>query len=258
MSNRKSSVVSWLVVALGAVGGLWLASCSTMTRDVTLASIEPATIPGAEYIGSDSCAMCHPGESRGFEGEPHAAFKATKGDAKVGEGCEACHGPGSLHVQAQDGSKILKGNYKRCFSCHLDKKHKFNLQYHHPVEEGHVSCTDCHDPHSSQQPVQRAQKINDTCFECHPDIEGPWTFPHQAVEEDGCTVCHDPHGANLDKMLVADSPNLCLRCHFQVHGEGEIGDRDHSGAPLHAITSGCTNCHQAVHGSNFSVHLRHP
>ena len=256
MSLQKVS--GWMVVVMCMVGGILLVSCGTLNRDVSSASVEPVTIEGAEYIGTDKCAVCHPDKAKNFKGEVHSSFAVSSGDKPMGEGCESCHGPGSLHAQApQDESKILLGRADRCFNCHLDKRAKFNMLYHHPVQEGLMTCSDCHTPHEAQKPVREVRHINDTCVECHPDVKGPWTFPHQAVKEDGCTVCHDPHGSNLDKLLVANSPNLCLRCHFSAEHPTVIGEEDHM-TNFNALRRGCLNCHRGVHGSNFNPHLRHP
>ena len=257
---KGKSMVGWTLVAGAAVVGILLSSCSTFQgANSPRTVIEPASIPGAEYIGMEKCAVCHAEEVQGFRGEPHASFVATApgGDGPKVEGCEACHGPGSLHAQApEDESKVLVGNPTRCYKCHLDKKAKFSLRYTHPVDNGRMACVDCHDPHDEKHAIHKAQDINQSCFECHPDIEGPWTFPHQAVEEDGCTVCHDPHGSNRDKLLVADQGNLCLRCHFEPHDPGTLGEQNH--IFFDAIQSGCVNCHSGIHGSNFNAHLRHP
>lgn len=260
MSSSWRALLGWGTVVMAVCAGFLFVSCSSLTRDVPLARIEPATIPGAEYIGIEQCVVCHAKQAKGFQDEPHAAFTvaSAEGANAAGEGCESCHGPGSLHASdPQDETKILLGSSERCMECHLDKRAKLHLRYSHPVRDGRISCMDCHDPHENKQPVHSPQEINRTCFECHPDIEGPWTFPHQAVEQDGCTVCHDPHGSNLDKLLVADSANLCLRCHFQGDHPGDIGSQSHT-AHFDAIARGCLNCHRGVHGSNFNQHLRHP
>ena len=260
MSSVLRRYVGWGAVAVGVLVGFFIVSCNSLTRKAPRAMVEPATIPGAEYMGSESCAMCHSDQYKGFDDEPHAAFAVVKeeGSNPTGEGCESCHGPGSLHASdPYNEEKILMGNPERCMKCHLDKKMKFNLRYNHPVPSGRMSCTDCHNPHENKRPVHRAQDINQSCFECHPEIEGPWTFPHQAVEKDGCVVCHDPHGSNFDKLLVSDPNNLCLRCHFQGAHPGVIGHQNHV-ENFDAITQGCLNCHRGIHGSNFNPHLRHP
>lgn len=257
MARNISGRTGWVVVAALVAAGASIASCSLLRYEPV--TVRPALIPGAEYVGMSVCVTCHEKQAAEFRGAPHSAFTlAEKETAEkvVGEGCETCHGPGSLHIQDRyNKSKILKGDWRACTTCHQDKKARFNERYHHPVPEGRMSCTDCHDPHKGQRPVSRVQAVNDNCFKCHPDKRGPWAFDHDAVRLDGCTVCHEPHGTNVKKMLVADTPNLCLRCHFDPVKHPGIAAFGHSGGSY--LLRGCFNCHRAVHGSNLSVHLRY-
>ena len=256
MFKKKGSPIGWLTVPVLVAGGILIASCALFQHEGLI--ISPVTIPGASYVGMETCKMCHAKEIAEFRGAPHADFAVVESleddETPTGEGCESCHGPGSLHVEGRgDKSKILKGDYRTCLSCHLDKKAKFNMRYHHPVPEGRMSCTACHDPHKGGNPVHRVQEQNRTCFSCHPDKRGPWAFPHEAVTEDGCGVCHDPHGSSVDKLLTANVLNLCLKCHFQSD-HPDIGGHGHASS---LGRGGCTNCHMGIHGSNFSRSLRH-
>ncbi len=260
MLKNRATVTSSLVILLCIAMGVFVASCQNLgPRGVV---ISPIAIPGAEYVGMDSCKMCHTKEAAQFRGAPHEAFTMREArdeqgnDILEGEGCESCHGPGSLHVAGGgDKSKIVRGDYRGCVSCHLDVKAKLNMRFRHPIAEGRVSCTDCHDPHNGIRPVFRVEAANNKCFKCHPDKRGPWTFPHEAVTEDGCSTCHDPHGSNLDKMLNATQPNLCLKCHYEAVNHPKIGRFSHSGGKY--VIRGCNNCHRGMHGSNFSRTLRH-
>jgi predicted CXXCH cytochrome family protein len=252
MSRRSlSALVCIAVLGLGVLGVLSY-GCRNMPQTV---SFLPPKIPGATFVGTSTCIVCHPEEGKTFRTADHGAFNLTEreGQTPNGEGCETCHGPGSLHVKNYpDKSTIMMPTWKDCVQCHLDKKAQFSLLYHHPVPEGLMDCTACHDPHSGLRPVFRVERINDTCLGCHPEVRGPYVFPHQAVTEDGCIACHNPHGTSFPKMLVADPSNLCLRCHFQSDFP-LIGDEDHSSR----IGRGCINCHRGIHGSNFDELLLH-
>lgn len=226
----------------------------------TKPAVQESEVPkGAEYVGSETCSACHEKEHQEFRLSTHQRIAIPKGDARA-EGCEMCHGPGSLHVEASGGkSNIInpKKDPSICFSCHIEKKAEFKLPHHHPVLEGKMSCADCHSPHGEEVRPWSAttlQDVNEACFKCHKDQRGPFVWEHEAVRE-GCTTCHKVHGSINDKMLVARDSNLCLRCHTQMDFP-VIGKSGHGGR-LPAGTCFSAGCHTAVHGSNFDDHLRY-
>lgn len=214
-----------------------------------------------EYVGMDTCAACHEKESKNFTRTAHA--RITVNSKKEGQACESCHGPGGKHAYAEGKAEkhatiINPGKSPdACYQCHMDKKVSFSLQYHHPVPEGKISCTDCHDPHGEDYikpgTVRSLSGKNDLCIKCHKEQAGPWVYEHEAVRE-GCTTCHAVHGSINDKMLIERDTNLCLKCHYQSNFP-RIGDNNHAGRPQ---TGPCFSggCHTAVHGSNYNDHLR--
>ncbi|MCC7519349.1 MAG: hypothetical protein IT578_09215 [Verrucomicrobiae bacterium] len=224
-------------------------------------------IPGAKFVGSETCAQCHEDLAKGFKTATHARLEA-KGKNAEGAGCESCHGPGSLHVDAGGGhntaDKITILNPgkdpRTCFQCHLDKRGEFSLPHSHPVLHGKMTCTDCHNPHKGSAIVAGGTALldkNETCFKCHKAQKGPFVFQHEAMRE-GCTVCHAVHGSVNAKMLKERNQMLCLKCHFQqqtARGQILIGGRDHA-AFLKTGTCWSAGCHEAVHGSNESSSQR--
>lgn len=240
--------------------------------------IYPATVPGAEFVGTDTCAMCHPRQAADFKKSPHGHF-AIKEKEPAGEGCESCHGAGSKHVDAGGGKGIFiidpRKNPQTCFNCHLDKKAQFNLQYHHPVIEGKVSCSDCHSAHGEDAipgSFTSLDEHNEVCFKCHPDKKGPYVFEHSAMRE-GCESCHQVHGSVNNKLLQAKDNNLCLKCHYEQRynalnssasvNPNNVGMYIGAWPHWHGFADGqvmsvaaygrtsCVSCHVDVHGSNF-------
>jgi len=218
----------------------------------------------AEYVGTETCASCHEKEAQKFRLTSHARIKTASEEEGVAQGCETCHGPGSLHVD-QGGGKGTMANPRKnpelCFACHIDKKAEFNLPYRHPVLEGKMSCADCHDSHGSDTRPWTSTSLNDmnnVCFKCHKEQRGPFVFDHEAISE-GCTTCHNVHGSIHDKMLIVRDSNLCLRCHTQSNfaGTNTIGDNTGHGNRMFKGTCFSAGCHTAVHGSNFNDHLRY-
>jgi len=220
----------------------------------------PEGSKGAEFVGMETCAACHEDAVREFSLSAHARITLDDDDSGVAQGCEMCHGPGSVHAENGGGRGTMINPRKQpevCFTCHLDKKAEFRLPYRHPVLEGKMSCADCHSPHGSDVRPWTAtsiEDVNETCFKCHKEQRGPFVFEHEAVGE-GCTNCHKVHGSIHDKMLIVRDSNLCFRCHTQADFPS-IGDGGHS-TRLYKGTCFSGGCHTAVHGSNFDDHLRY-
>jgi DmsE family decaheme c-type cytochrome len=163
-------------------------------------------------------------------------------------GCPNCH---SIHKP-----RNVVRQPETCEGCHRSIRTQINKQSHHPIIEGKVKCSDCHNPHGSlSKKMIRAENTNQLCYQCHPDKRGPFIWEHTPVEED-CTICHAPHGSRFDKLLTQRIPNLCHDCH---------GDRFHHDGPYDATNNfntvtannryvlgrSCLNCHSMIHGSTY-------
>lgn len=247
-----------LIFGGAALWGAVLIGCVSVNRTV----LAPPKVPGAHYVGTKECKECHADVTDHFGTASHARLALA--DPKVGDtGCEACHGPGSIHAKAGGGvGNIInpKNSPETCFQCHLDKRGQMSLPHAHPVLAGQVSCSDCHNPHQGDAIKGGGVNLataNETCTACHTQQAGPFVYEHNAMRE-GCTACHDPHGTVNDKMLVARDDNLCLRCHLEVAGKGQIivGGSDHA-SRLQRGTCWSAGCHEAVHGSNVNNHFRY-
>jgi len=160
---------------------------------------------------------------------------------------------------------------EKCFTCHSQQRSESFQMSHHPVREGKVACSDCHNVHGSPGPkLVKEFTINETCYNCHAEKRGPLLWEHQPVRED-CTLCHSAHGSSTARLLNERMPYLCTGCHSddpnvvaapssRVSSIGWFGGGN--SIPGHApVSSGqigspymqyrsCMNCHQQVHGSN--------
>ena len=248
---------------------LLLISCETTGR----IEVPPGMgVAGATYVGSKACAQCHSEKVGNFAGSTHSRIKVANpvADPKVGDtSCEACHGPGSLHVQAGTGGNIVKPSKspEACFQCHQDKRGEMSLPHSHPVLAGQVTCSDCHDVHKGKAVRGGGAALaaqTETCLRCHTAQAGPFVYPHGAIRAEGCTACHNPHGTVNDKMLLARDANLCLRCHLADLNAGFNlgGYRDGAthanavGSRLAEGTCWSAGCHEDVHGSNVNASIR--
>lgn len=241
-----------------------------------------ATKP-AHYHGN--CETCHSGGDqhrqtllKGEAGKGTIAFPQAKeclgchkdtrklmswkfsAHSKAGNKCTDCHAFHTSAVSKPHSLAALKidRNSAMCSKCHLDVAARFNMSSHHPVKEGALSCSSCHDPHGSGNTILKSK--NEQCFSCHQAIRGPMVFEHAPVVED-CMNCHNPHGSSSRRLQTVSQPMACLQCHSLAQGKhgygaaepGDVGTRIISGAVLR----GCTNCHGAIHGSHQDPLLRY-
>lgn len=154
--------------------------------------------------------------------------------------CADCH---TIHSQVQAEGRppaFRRAQNQKCLSCHRKQEAQADLPYHHPIREGKISCADCHDPHGGSSGNHlNAANGNELCLSCHAEYQGPFSFQHPPVTED-CQKCHSPHGSPNQNLLTLSQPALCLQCH-SAH---------HNGASL-PLVDRCTNCHNAIHGSDI-------
>jgi predicted CXXCH cytochrome family protein len=247
------------LAGFGSLAALVLISCVSTSRVL----VTPPHVEGANFVGSESCADCHETITKPFKTAVHAHLRA-KGTNSVEVGCESCHGAGSVHVDAGGGRGNIinpRRSPEICFDCHLDKRGEFNLPFHHPVPEGKLSCSDCHDPHKGPGLAGMGTtfaKLDESCLKCHTAQRGPFVFPHEAVRE-GCTTCHKVHGSVNNKLLTERNQTLCIKCHFQQQttaGRLVVGGIDHT-TFVSRGTCWSAGCHEAVHGSQIGSSLRY-
>lgn len=196
----------------------------------------------------DECLTCHSKDSRKMNWN----FSEHN---RAGVNCRDCHEVHVSKTAKASGAGINKMDKKSasCVKCHPDVMARFNMPSHHPVKEGGLSCTSCHDPHGGKEATLLSK--NDQCLKCHQAIRGPKVFEHAPVVED-CTICHNPHGSPNRRLLETAQPVLCLQCHSLAdnrHAQGGTANARISGAVLR----GCTNCHGSIHGSHYDFHLRY-
>jgi DmsE family decaheme c-type cytochrome len=185
-----------------------------------------------------TCMGCHAGVHPNFERSPHA---------KAGVSCLGCH---SVHA-AEAPEHLLKAEQPQlCFQCHSDVKAAFDMPFHHPVNEGAVSCSDCHDVHGTfnNSNLKSTADQNAVCTKCHVETRGPFVYEHAAVKAEGCLGCHTPHGSQNARLLNMPNINtLCNQCHSPV-AAGAVHGMNSGSSEL----SSCINCHTMIHGSNLN------
>jgi DmsE family decaheme c-type cytochrome len=207
-----------------------------------IASMNTKKRPAAEV--NATCLQCHE--------KGHQAQWAGSAHERRGVACTSCH---SVHDPKSDHGQLKTArDAETCASCHPQVAAKTRRVSHHPVREGLMSCSSCHNPHDGTQPKMLAKgEVNEQCYACHAEKRGPVFWEHAPVREN-CLHCHDAHGSNHEKLLVAKQPYLCQRCHLNTRHPGTLYDlRNTLAGPStsnRAIEHGCKNCHQNIHGTN--------
>ena len=199
-------------------------------------------------VRNGACQECHTKDKKRshWEGSTHQARDVT---------CAACH---KIHV-AKDVVRDKRTQSETCFTCHKEQRIQVNKASHHPVIEGKMTCSDCHNVHGSAGPsLLNRNSVVETCYTCHMEKRGPFVHNHQPVNED-CSICHNSHGTTAESMLKSRPPFLCNSCHTP-HGPIQPALANGTAPALAAagwwnpsvITQGksCVSCHSQIHGSN--------
>jgi DmsE family decaheme c-type cytochrome len=183
------------------------------------------------------CLQCHSAgkNQTHWQGSAHSAS---------GVACDSCH---VVMERRSDVALLATPDEKStCYSCHSEVRASMQKSSHHPVREGKMACSSCHNPHGSTGPsMVRRATITETCQSCHQDKRGPFLWEHPPAR-DNCASCHDAHGSNNRSMLQAKGEFLCLQCH-NYGGHINVPRYNRTSGP---VQQGCVNCHVTPHGSN--------
>jgi len=185
---------------------------------------------------NDTCLTCHArGDRVHWEGSPHESREVA---------CTSCH---VVMESRSDRHQLAAPTQTEvCTSCHIIERGQLNRNHHHPIREGFLECSSCHEPHGTvSEALIKADTVNDNCYSCHADKRGPFLWEHAPVTE-SCLNCHEPHGSTRDAMLKLSVPRLCQQCHIASLHPSDVrseGDR-------FVIGRSCISCHQSIHGSN--------
>ena len=210
------------------------------------------------------CMSCHGGNR-------HLAFWASGRHVKNDVSCNNCHtlhtvpGPGATIALTKKNPTISpyettsrQLQYETCTSCHKQIRAQLLKPSHHPIIEGRIACSDCHNPHGAlSHAMVKSESVNALCTSCHTEKRGPFMWEHPPVEEN-CLTCHNSHGSNHNRLLAEKAPNVCQDCHDAAQHPGTVYDAKGGWVPIAPTTApntrliarGCVNCHNNLHGSN--------
>ena len=200
------------------------------------------------------CADCHTTNYRKNFSEAVDSYASTW--SEMGVGCEACHGPGSLHVE-----RIQAGEYsdkQSGFLTDLSNHSDFYFDATSPIaiNKGKSSsnqlkvCAECHSRREALGERQEGSEYSDV-YRLSLLREGMY-FPDGKIEDEVyvhgsflqskmhqagvvCSSCHDPHSAKL--RMPGDK--VCSRCHLPE----VFAKKEHHGHSTTESSPGCLECH---------------
>jgi len=237
-----------------------------------------------EYSREELCLSCH----RDY---PLQAWH-TSTHERHNVACTDCHNP-HPHTSVPQFVNISRTDVRRhkrlpmsvqepeaCYKCHQKMFGLASLPSRHPIKEGKMVCSDCHESHGQFRKGLKADSVNMVCYECHAEKEGPFVWEHPPVTEN-CAICHEPHGTVANNLLRQPTTFLCLRCHVGHRKDNRNPDNvpdidqgdtavlnqanarnypnnnfDFRQVPLIGMYTDCTNCHSQIHGSDIPSQSR--
>ena len=210
--------------------------------------VNPAKIPAPRE--NATCLGCHVNQAA-------RTGRIAAGHANNQIACGSCH-----TIHPKPGKTLVERRRPavnaQCAGCHQNAWAAFQRPHTHPLAQGAMSCTDCHNPHSAG--VLAARRVSygnePSCLACHSNLRGPFVFEHAPVRLEGCSSCHVPHGSANPKMLTrGEVRTVCLECHADVNAVTGAGSNALGAVPpaFHDIRSpriqACSTCHRKIHGS---------
>ncbi len=189
------------------------------------------------------CADCHSTDLRKNYDLDSDTFHTSFHEVNVS--CEACHGPGSLHVDLAQARSLfwdrnhgfglpkLKGKenaqtqIETCAKCHSRR---------HTIAEGSVAGSPFMDHYVPQLLGSRVHHVDG---QLRPEEEGYVynSFLQSKMHRMGvrCTDCHDPHTTKL----IHEGNQLCGQCHQPAQYDTPL----HHHHPVDSKGASCVECH---------------
>lgn len=137
-------------------------------------------------------------------------------------------------------AKLVNTELKLCMTCHGNLGGLWQKKYGHPpFIQGF--CTNCHDPHASNDGPLLVREPKALCTSCHPiATELKQAQVHPPFELQDCLSCHGPHASDDKVLLRGPQKTVCLACHPTI---GPYFGYSVQHAPFGA--GDCTGCHEA-------------
>lgn len=165
-----------------------------------------ASFHAGEENLSYACGECH---TTGFSpGGSQDGLEGISGTwAQAGVRCEACHGPGGLHVTNPPAFQMqINRDAEQCSACHRPELEgevtatggfiQHDGEYPHLTQGKHavLQCVECHNPHTGVEQLRQTEQATTRmqCTECHWQQGQYQAVQTHASMSVSCTECHMP------------------------------------------------------------------
>jgi len=220
------------------------------------------------------CAECHSTKlEKNYDQNSHT-YKTTW--AAINVSCEACHGPGSNHVNwAKDKNQNPTADANKGLAFLLDEQHGVNWQFAAGADNAKRSlprnsskeievCARCHSRRGQMFSYNQHGEalldthlpglLRETLYHADGQIDGEvyeyGSFLQSKMHQAGvtCSDCHEPHSLKLR----AEGGAVCLQCHRPE----KYATRQHHFHPEDSKGADCLSCHMPTK-DYMVVHTRH-
>lgn len=211
--------------------------------DEKLAPDDPLHWTGVAQNWNHMCAICHSTNLQKNFDVATRTYHTTWSEIDVS--CEACHGPGSVHVE------LAKSN-----SLFWDRNLGYGLK-RLKSQDSSVEIESCAPCHSRRRTVHPDDPPGQDYYDCYSnELLNPSTYYcdgqildevyvygsflqskmyHKGIR---CTDCHDPHTTKLK----LEGNAMCVSCH-DAHPAGKYDTPIHHRHPQGSVGAQCVSCH---------------
>jgi len=208
-----NNVIFWLVIALG--------NHSVFAQEPDNEPVAKRT-PRFTEQGIEACLHCHSGAKM------HAIAASVHGNLDqldmplAVQGCEACHGPGSIHVSRAHGglgfpplttfgrgadASPREEQINACMACHQEDIGSVSVIefFGSPHDRRNINCSTCHVVHVESDPIRNKEHQDSTCYRCHRKQKTRHPrFEDKSINFDAltCWTCHDVHKVIASSVIA--------------------------------------------------------